>query len=229
MSSEIFLWGAKSQARIIAAELTRAGTPPGMLFDATLSAPDFPISAGFCNTAGALAAALERVRDFVVCIGGAHGAQRAALSHRLRDDWGLTPLTIISPQASMDSESVLGAGVQLMARAYIGLASRIGDFTLINTGATIDHECVIGEGVHVMVATAIAGRVTIGDFATIGTNATILPNLTIGGGAQIGAGALVRRDVGENEVVVGNPARFLRLEPPVTDLSLLDQALLRRR
>ena len=116
-----------------------------------------------------------------------------------------------------------------MARAYIGLASRIGDFTLINTGATIDHECVIGEGVHVMGATAIAGRVTIGDFANIGTNATILPNLTIGGGAQIGAGALVRRDVGENEVVVGNPARLLRLEPPVTDFSLLDQAFLRRR
>lgn len=229
MSDGIFLWGAKSQARIVAAELTRAGTPPDVLFDSMLAEPDFATSARFCNTVEALAEILPRCHAFVVCIGGAHGAQRAALSRRLQGDWGLHPLSVISPLATRDAEACIGEGVQIMARAYIGIGTQVGDFSLINTNATIDHECVLGAGVHVMGEAAIAGRVTIGDYTTIGTNATILPDLTIGRGAQIGAGALVRCNVAENEVVVGNPARLLRTQPPVTDVSLLDQALMRRR
>lgn len=44
--------------------------------------------------------------------------------------------------------------------------------------------------------------------ASIGGNATILPGLTIGAGAMIGAGSVVTRDVPENAIVVGNPARI---------------------
>ena len=43
--------------------------------------------------------------------------------------------------------------------------------------------------------------------ASIGGGATILPGLTIGAGAMIGAGAVVTRDVPEDAVVTGNPAR----------------------
>jgi acetyltransferase-like isoleucine patch superfamily enzyme len=64
--------------------------------------------------------------------------------------------------------------------------------------------------------------VVIGDHATVGTNATLLPEVTIGAGGQVGAGALVRRDTDPNEVVVGLPARRLRIEPPVVDLSILN-------
>lgn len=44
--------------------------------------------------------------------------------------------------------------------------------------------------------------------ASIGANATILPGITIGANAMIGAGAVVTRDVPQNAVVVGNPARI---------------------
>lgn len=44
--------------------------------------------------------------------------------------------------------------------------------------------------------------------ASIGANATILPGLTIGANAMVGAGAVVTRDVPQNAVVVGNPARI---------------------
>jgi acetyltransferase-like isoleucine patch superfamily enzyme len=44
--------------------------------------------------------------------------------------------------------------------------------------------------------------------ASIGANATLLPGVTIGAGAMVGAGAVVTRDVPENAVVVGNPARI---------------------
>lgn len=44
--------------------------------------------------------------------------------------------------------------------------------------------------------------------ASIGANATILPGLTIGANAMVGAGAVVTRDVPQNAIVVGSPARI---------------------
>ena len=44
----------------------------------------------------------------------------------------------------------------------------------------------------------------------IGVNVTILPGVTIGENAVVGAGAVVTKDVADNAVVVGNPARVIR-------------------
>ena len=41
-------------------------------------------------------------------------------------------------------------------------------------------------------------------------NVTILPGVTIGENAVVGAGAVVTKDVPNNAVVVGNPARVIR-------------------
>ena len=44
----------------------------------------------------------------------------------------------------------------------------------------------------------------------IGVNVTILPGVTIGENAIVGAGAVVTKDVPDNAVVVGNPARVIK-------------------
>jgi acetyltransferase-like isoleucine patch superfamily enzyme len=46
--------------------------------------------------------------------------------------------------------------------------------------------------------------------ASIGANATILPGLVLGGNSMIGAGSVVTKDVPDNAVVVGNPAKIIR-------------------
>ena len=45
--------------------------------------------------------------------------------------------------------------------------------------------------------------------ASIGSNATILGNVTIGENAMVGAGAVVTRDVPDNAIVTGVPARVV--------------------
>ncbi len=222
MTGRILLWGAKSQARIIAAELSRQGKPPHFIFDSTLGCPEFPTKAKFLNSRKALLKILPDCAGFLVCMGGAHGAQRAAVSDKLMSKWGLEPLSVISPNAYVDPEAIVGIGVQIMAGAHIGLAAEVGNFSLINTNATVDHETRVGQGVHIMGSAAVAGRVKVCDHATVGTNATIIPNLGIGCGAQIGAGALIRNDVEENAVMVGVPASVLRYEAPTIDLKIFD-------
>jgi acetyltransferase-like isoleucine patch superfamily enzyme len=52
--------------------------------------------------------------------------------------------------------------------------------------------------------------VVIEDDADIGTGAILLPGVTVGKGAQVGAGAVVSRNVDSYTVVGGVPARVIR-------------------
>lgn len=46
--------------------------------------------------------------------------------------------------------------------------------------------------------------------AWIGASAVILPGVTVGGNAIVGAGSIVTKDVPDNTIVAGNPARIIR-------------------
>ncbi len=52
--------------------------------------------------------------------------------------------------------------------------------------------------------------ITIKDDVWIGGNVVILPGVTIGSNVVVGAGSVVTKDVPDNVVVAGNPARILR-------------------
>jgi len=77
---------------------------------------------------------------------------------------------------------------------------------------------VISSGEHPVNLTAVpilfiepvGRRISIGDGVWIGANAVILPGVTIGEGSVIAANAVVTRDVGENEIWGGVPAKKLR-------------------
>ena len=56
----------------------------------------------------------------------------------------------------------------------------------------------------------IAKPIKIEDNVWIGINSTILPDVTIGKNAIVGARSVVTKDVPENAVVVGNPAKIIK-------------------
>ncbi len=56
----------------------------------------------------------------------------------------------------------------------------------------------------------IPAPIHIGKWVWIGANATVLPGVTIGDGAIVATGAVVTKDVPENTVVGGIPARVMR-------------------
>lgn len=158
---------------------------------------------------------------FVVCIGGEHGYARFITAQKLKEK-GIQPLSLISTHGLLDMLDNCGEGVQVMPGAIVHKFSTVGSQCILNTNSTVDHECILGDGVHVMGGASIAGRVKIGDFSTIGTNATILPNLKIGTNVFVGAGAVVTRDIADNTVVAGVPARFVKKFMPSFDSTIFD-------
>ena len=54
------------------------------------------------------------------------------------------------------------------------------------------------------------GCVTIGNNVFIGAGSIILPNVNIGNNVVIGAGSIVSKDIPDNSVYAGNPAKLIR-------------------
>jgi len=87
-------------------------------------------------------------------------------------------------------------------------------------GITIEDEALIGPKVSLVTENhpldpkerkgLIAKPIIIKKNAWIGANATILPGVTIGENAVVAAGAVVSKDVPDNAIVGGIPAKFIK-------------------
>ena len=84
----------------------------------------------------------------------------------------------------------------------------------IGDGALIGHNVVIATLNHDFNPEKRRGMypkpVTVGKNVWIGSNSTICPGVTIGDNAVIGAGSVVTKDVPENMVAVGVPAKVIK-------------------
>ena len=56
----------------------------------------------------------------------------------------------------------------------------------------------------------ITKPITVGDNVYIGNNVILLPGVTVGSNVVIGAGAVVSKDIPDNSVAVGVPAKVIK-------------------
>jgi sugar O-acyltransferase (sialic acid O-acetyltransferase NeuD family) len=109
----------------------------------------------------------------------------------------------------------IGVGNYLQESVVIQADVRIGHNSSIHIGTMVGHESTIGNSVFIAHACSISGNVRIEDGVFIGTNATIVPRLRIGKWATVGAGAVAVKDVPDYAVVVGNPAKVIKMNERV--------------
>lgn len=226
MKKKIMFWGAKYKAGIIQDLIQNnkiinrtSNLTVKYLFDPNLSKAEFKSDAIFSNKKYDLKLFVKKSDYFVTCIGNDHGKARYLISKELENK-KIKPLSIISKQSYISNRKLLGKGVQVFPHSIVQHETQVGHYSILNTGSILEHDCKVGNGVHVMPGAVVGGNVLIGDFVTIGLNATIMPLIKIDNGAFIGAGAVVTRDVKKNEVVVGNPAKFLKFRRDKIDLRL---------
>lgn len=122
--------------------------------------------------------------------------------------FGLPFATIVHPSARVSARSQIGAGAIVSAGAIVAAQSEIGSHTILNRGVMIGHHTRIGRCVTVSPGANIAGKCVIEDGCYVAMGAIVLDGRRVGRGSVIAAGSLVTRDVPENVLVMGSPARI---------------------
>jgi acetyltransferase-like isoleucine patch superfamily enzyme len=127
---------------------------------------------------------------------------------------------------TIGDNSKIGTFVEIQKNAVIGQNVKISSHTFICEGVKIEDDVFVGHNVSFIndkyprSANADGTLQTESDWkivptlvkkgASIGTSVTVLCGVTIGENAIVGAGSVVTKDVPDNAVVAGNPARLLR-------------------
>jgi sugar O-acyltransferase (sialic acid O-acetyltransferase NeuD family) len=207
--ASVLIVGAGGQGRIVAdillsGQKTSALTPIGFVDDreerngAVLGLP--------------ILGTVEQIRSIphdaiVVAIGDNHLRQRITLELEAA---GERLVTATHPWTSIAADVVIGAGAMISAGAVITPGGRIGRGVLVNTNASIDHETQVDDFAHVSAGATVGANAAIGARTLIGLAAAVMSGCHVGADCVVGAGALVHRDLPDNVVAVGVPARIRR-------------------
>lgn len=213
MLKPVIIWGASGHAKVLREAVQAQGYDVVATFDSAPVTPppftDVPLFLGKRGFTEWLASAPLPGAHAMVAIGGAHGRDRLELQQFMAAE-GVPPLTVVHSSAFVASTAHLGPGCQVLAQSAVCVDVRLGAACIVNTGASVDHECVLGQGVHLAPGARLAGCVEVGEFTLIAVGAVVLPRIRIGRNCVVGAGAVVTRNVPDNSVVYGNPARAVR-------------------
>jgi bifunctional UDP-N-acetylglucosamine pyrophosphorylase/glucosamine-1-phosphate N-acetyltransferase len=133
-------------------------------------------------------------------------------------------------QTTLEDQVSVGPFSHCRPRAYLARGVRVGNFaevknSTIGEETDMHHFSYVGDatvGAHVNISAGVITsnydgkhkhRTIIGDGAFIGCDTSLVAPVTVGEHAYTGAGAVVNRDVAPNALVVGVPARLLRMLP----------------
>ncbi|HHX61227.1 MAG TPA: hypothetical protein GX707_11040 [Epulopiscium sp.] len=119
--------------------------------------------------------------------------------------------TLIHPSAIIPKGFCkIGNGVLMAPLSQLSPDTTVEDNCILLPNSFLGHDSTMKRFAHIATNAVIGANVTLGKGVHIGSNATLREKITIGDYALIGAGSVVLKDVTENSIVVGNPAKELR-------------------
>jgi UDP-3-O-[3-hydroxymyristoyl] glucosamine N-acyltransferase len=102
----------------------------------------------------------------------------------------------------------IGSGT-VVARGTIS-DTIIGKGTKIDNLCHIAHNVQIGQACMIIAGATLCGSVRIGDRSVIAPNAVVREKVSIGDNVLVGLGSVVLKDIPDDVVAFGNPARVVR-------------------
>ncbi len=108
----------------------------------------------------------------------------------------------------------IGNNVEICANTSIARGSLsdtvIGDGTKLDALVHVAHNVVIGRNCELTAGTIIGGSTTIGDTSWMGLNCTLKNKINVGSRVIVGCGAAVIKDVADEDIVAGVPAKSIK-------------------
>lgn len=115
--------------------------------------------------------------------------------------------TAIHPLAHITRSATIGEGAMISAGALVLPRATIGGGVLLNTKASVDHDTVVCDFAHVSAGATVGARCHIGSGTLVAIGASVVSGIRVGSNTVIGAGACVVRDIPDEVIAFGVPAR----------------------
>lgn len=149
------------------------------------------------------------IREHRIAVGIGNPAVRRRYGELLLKQQADCP-AIVNPSSFVSPHATLGSGVLLMGMNAVNHGARLDDFTALDWQVTIGHGARLGRAVFAGPGSRVAGDVSCGDEVYLGLGCQVIEKVKIGRGTLIGAGSTVTRDIPEQVVAVGSPAKVIR-------------------
>lgn len=199
---KVFLYGASGHAKVIIDSLIASGISVQGLFDDN---PEVKDLLGY-KVFGKFNSQVLQDNQLIISIG--FNDIRKKVVERLAIDVNFGKA--IHPSAIISEFASVGEGSVVMQGAIIQSSAVVGRHCIINTAASVDHDCVVEDFVHISPHATLCGNVFVGEGSQVGAGAVVIPGIRVGKWSLVAAGAVVMRDVPDNVLVMGNPARVVR-------------------
>ena len=156
----------------------------------------------------------NKVSD-IYCPIGNNTIRQKYLSELKEEGYG-TP-SYIHPSVQICPNVKMGEAIYLLPGNIILPHTTIGSFFMMSSGSTVGHHVTIKESVFISSGINIGASLTIHERAYFGIGSTVMTGIKhIGKDAMVGAGSVVFKDVPDNAVIAGNPAKLLNKNKLVT-------------
>jgi sugar O-acyltransferase (sialic acid O-acetyltransferase NeuD family) len=119
-------------------------------------------------------------------------------------------ITTIHPKTNISKNAKIGKGVVIMPGVTINTDAIVGNFCIINTNSSFEHYCIMDDFSSISAGVTTGGFVKIGQFSAIALGATIFDRIEIGYNSVIGSASLVSKNVPNNVLVYGIPAKIIK-------------------
>ena len=119
--------------------------------------------------------------------------------------------TLIHPTAIIPKGMCsIGNGVLMAPLTQLSPDTTVEDNAIMLPNSFLEHDSTLKQFAHLATNSVVGANVTVGYACHIGSNSTVREKVNIGNFCLVGAGAVVLKDVPDNSIVVGNPAKLLR-------------------
>ena len=147
--------------------------------------------------------------EILIGIGYKYLSQKKEIYNTLKSN-NIPVGKIIHSTCWVDSTAIIEEGNVLYPRCIIDANVHIGVNNLINLGCVFSHDGKIGGHSFYSPSVSIAGFVEIGEMCNLGINSTIIDNIKIVDNVTIGGATTVIKNIDNQGVYVGSPARKVK-------------------
>lgn len=113
----------------------------------------------------------------------------------------------IHPSAVVSKYASLGFGCIIAPFTVVAGNASIGNFVFMNVYASVGHDAIVGNFSSLMPYSCVEGHASLGEECLISTGAKILPKSHIGNRSRVSAGAVVMKNMPQDTLIYGIPAR----------------------